>query len=216
MTLHPYSIFKTYLQSSYDEIVDSYVRHQQFYNFCNGRYPISKEKFERAMRQYIFESLPSGNNDRGGKSDASKEDVELGRALHHWDDFYFDLLNSGSSLAVLNESSENLAGKLGSQNLDNYCCLEKFSPSVLLQVYICTYCVCVPCVSCVCRVCVVCVLCVCVVCVMSVVCVSCIVCVSCVLCLVCVCHVFVVYKVYLNIWCMPQFCILTKENLLFR
>ena len=64
--LHPFSHYKSLLNSSSEQL-DNLVRHEQLFNFYSKTSPVSKKKFERAMRQYIFESLSNKDVDGEGK-----------------------------------------------------------------------------------------------------------------------------------------------------
>ena len=133
---HPYANFVKYLQPDEEEWVENCVRRQQLFNFCAKLQPISEQKFERAMRQYIFESLPLETAmDSGNVAEPDTVEEQLEKIVSLWDDPYCDLQQS-SIANVEKEISEESAETLCLRKLDNYSWLEHFEPSVLFQVTI--------------------------------------------------------------------------------
>lgn len=161
-SLHPYSCFTQYLQPSEEDWIENRLRRRQLYNFCHSNNSsISEEKFERAMKQYIFESLPievaAFAADTEQNEDAAEEQLE--KILSRWDYPYHDASQPISDCRVqkqigewqaqqpVNESHDqqqtpSLEPSNGSMSdnfylrrLDNYNWLEQFEPSILYQVH---------------------------------------------------------------------------------
>ena len=129
---HPYSSFVRYLQPVSDEWVKNCARRQQLYNICSENTAISLEKFERAMRQYIFESLPIEPIDSGGVEQDSV-DQQIEKIASRWDDPYHDMQQMNSAPSVDKTTSKE-EKNITLRKLDQYCWLEHFEPSILFQV----------------------------------------------------------------------------------
>jgi len=98
---------------------------------------MSEEMFERAMRQYIFESLPLDVSSEIQQADAVDEQLE--KIVSRWDYPYYDVQQSCSDLQVEREEMETCDDEPTSESfclrkLDSYNWLERFEPSVLQQV----------------------------------------------------------------------------------
>ena len=129
---HPYSSFVRYLKPVSDEWVKNCARRQQLYNICSENTAISLEKFERAMRQYIFESLPIEPIDSGGV-EQDLVDQQIEKIASRWDDPYHDIQQMNSSPSVDKTTSKE-EKNITLRKLDQYCWLEHFEPSILFQV----------------------------------------------------------------------------------
>ena len=129
---YPYSNFVHYLQPVSDEWVKNCARRQQLYNICSENAAISLEKFERAMRQYIFESLPIEPVDSGGV-EQDLVDQQIEKIASCWDDPYHDMQQMYSALSVDKTTSKE-EKNITLRKLDQYCWLEHFEPSILFQV----------------------------------------------------------------------------------
>ena len=129
---HPYSSFVRYLQPVSDEWVKNCARRQQLYNICSENTAISLEKFERAMRQYIFESLPIEPIGSGGV-EQDLVDQQIEKIASRWDDPYHDIQQMNSSPSVDKTTSKE-EKNITLRKLDQYCWLEHFEPSILFQV----------------------------------------------------------------------------------
>ena len=154
--LHPYSCFTQYLQPSEEDWMENRLRRRQLYNFCRHKNKgISEEKFERAMKQYIFESLPievaAATGDTEQNEDAAEEQLE--KILSRWDYPYHDISDSRVQQHIgeyraqqpITEShdqpqpppepsSDSMSDNFYLRRLDNYNWLEQFELSVLFQV----------------------------------------------------------------------------------
>lgn len=132
---HPYTYFMSYLQPPDDEWMENCIRRIQLYNFCKNKSLISEEKFERAMRQYIFESLPLEIAMDCGTTGGDTVEEQLEKIVSRWDDPYVDMQqvisepNVGKSL-----SEEFVETSFSLRQLDHYNWLERLEPSVLFQV----------------------------------------------------------------------------------
>ena len=135
---HPYSGFVRYLQPSKEEWIENCLRRRQLYNFCRKRQDISEEKFERAMRQYIFEALPIDGNieilqaQMDNNNNSTEEQLE--KIFSRWDYPYCDLNQQQSSAYVPEDMSNESVNNESLRKLDSYNWLEHLEPSVLYQV----------------------------------------------------------------------------------
>ena len=134
-SLHPYSCFTHYLQPSEEDWVENCLRRRQLYNFCRRKNSeISEEKFERAMKQYIFESLPIEVGADAQQGEGAAEE-QLEKILSRWDYPYYDAAQPISECHVQPEpSDDSISDNFFLRRLDSYNWLEQFEPSILCQV----------------------------------------------------------------------------------
>lgn len=153
-SLHPYSCFTQYLQPSKEERIENCIRRRQLYNFCCKNNGISEEKFEQAMKQYIFESLPIEVATTGTEQNKDATEEQLERILSRWDYPYHDAahpisdfciqhtaeyhaqksITDSDSQPIPESSNDSMSDHFYLRRLDSYNWLEQFEPSVLLQV----------------------------------------------------------------------------------
>ena len=133
--LHPFSSFAQYLKPSEEEWLESCVRRQQLYKFCSKANPIHVDKFERAMRQYVFESLPlESTTDTGAVVEPETVEDQLEKIISRYDHPYCDMQTLSSSSVIGREASEQAKETVTLRDLSQHCCLERFEPNLLLQV----------------------------------------------------------------------------------
>ena len=122
--VHPYANFTNYFKFKEEKWIEILTNRKQLFKHCSYL-DISEENFERALCQYIFESLPLQSMSNKGhvtECDNLKEQYE--KISCSWDHPYTAVFNKN----IVQEANISL------RNLDSYCWLERFEASVLYQV----------------------------------------------------------------------------------